>query len=56
MRKSEKEELIESLIHAGFTMCADSKKPGAVVERLPKEMREKLKELTSDDFKNFRCN
>lgn len=41
-------------IQRAFFYSYDSKKPGIVIDRLPKDVRESIKELSSDDTQNVR--
>lgn len=54
MRQSDKEEIITSLLVSASLLHRPSDKPGDVIKRLPKEMRDKLSQLTSDDYRKMR--
>ncbi len=54
MKQSEKEELISMLLMRALLFNHDPHKPGEVIRKLPEKKREKIKELTSDDWANMR--
>ena len=46
-------DLLDKVIEKGV-LSSCSLKPGAIIQKLPKEVREKLKELKSEDIKDVR--
>jgi hypothetical protein len=54
MNKLEREEMVTTLIGRAFLSCSDPRKPGIVVQRMLHKYGDKIKQLTSDDFKDVR--
>ena len=47
-------DALAAAITAGFVSSVE-RRPGAVISRLPKEMRERLERLTSDQARSMRA-
>jgi len=54
VKDSEREGLVHWLSVLARSTCANPNKPGLVIQKLPKDVREKIKQLSSDDFNRVR--
>lgn len=54
MQKSEREEMVIRLVERAFLSCVDPRKPGELVRKMLPKYGDKIRQLTSDDFKDIR--
>ena len=54
MLKSEREEMVRLLVGRAILSCANPFEPGVVVKKMLATYGDKIRQLTSDDFKDVR--
>jgi len=54
VRKSEREKLVETLVSFAYHLGKRYPEPGAIIKMQTEKMREKISQLTSEDFKDVR--
>jgi hypothetical protein len=55
MLKSEREEMVARIVEWSIFACTDPRKPGAALKKLLGRYGDKIRQLTSDDFKDVRA-